>query len=122
MKSIITIIVLTIALSGCATIQKYAKQGMGAAEKAASKYVDKQAGTGTYDDSMKMKNDNDKTEHLLPYYISVNKLYDEKKIDEKKRDELKAQFDKNYDEWKDGKTTQAEYDKKCTECIEKAQK
>lgn len=124
MKYLLTIIFSIFLLSGCASIQKYVDQGMDAAgkaaEKAASDYVDKQAGSGTYEDSMKMKGDKDKTENLLPYYVAANKYYDEKKIDDKTRTELKAQFDNYYSEWKDGKMTKEEYDEKCTKCLENA--
>jgi hypothetical protein len=110
--------------TGCSSIQKYVDQGLDAAGKAADKaaanYVDKNAGSGTYEDSKKMRNDQDKVENLLPYYAQVNKICDEKIIDAETRDELKTQFDKYYSDWKDGKIDKSEYDEKCKECIEKA--
>lgn len=124
MKYLTTIILSIFLFVGCASIQKYVDQGMDAAgkaaEKAAANYVDKQAGSGTYEDSMKMKDNKDKTENLLPYYVAANKYHDEKKIDDKTRTELKAQFDNYYSDWKGGRMTKEEYDKKCTECLEKA--
>jgi hypothetical protein len=116
-----TFVFMTVA---CSSVQKYVNQGLeagqAAAEKEAKKYVDKQGGTGTFDDTMKMQGDKDKSDNLLPYYITVNQMCDAKKIDEKQRDNLKAQFDTYYAQWKDGTLTKEDYDKKCTECIENA--
>ena len=119
------IILLTfITFTGCSSIQKYVDQGLdaagNAADKAAANYVDKNAGTGTYEDSKKFRNDKDKMENLLPYYAQANKICDEKIIDAETRDELKTQFDKYYSDWKDGKIDKTEYDEKCKECIEEA--
>ncbi|MCF8242296.1 MAG: hypothetical protein K9J16_12990 [Melioribacteraceae bacterium] len=121
MKQVVIALMSVFLLGSCGTIQKYAKQGMDAAEKAAENYVDKETGSGTFDDTMKMKGDTDKTQHLLPFYATVNKMCDDKKIDEKKRDELKAQFDSYYAEWKDGKITEAEYKKNCEDAIDNAE-
>ena len=120
MKKHLIILAVIITLGGCATIQKYAKQGLDAADKAAGKYVDGKAGSGSYEDSKAMSGDNDKTQNLLPYYIAVNKLCDEKKVDTNKRDDLKKQFSQLYDQWKSGKIQKDEYDKKCTELVEKS--
>lgn len=123
MRVLLAVLVLVL-FSGCASVQKYVDQGldagMKAAEKEAAKFVDKEGGTGTYEDTKMMKGDQDKLDNLLPYYIAVNKMCDEKKIDETKRDELKVQFDNYYADWKEGKITKENYDKKCTECIENA--
>ena len=115
------ILIIAITLGGCATIEKYAKQGLDAADKAAGKYVDKKAGSGTYEDSKNMKDDKEKIQFLLPYYATANKLCDEKKLDEKKRDALKNQLNQYYAQWKSGKIQKNDYDKKCTDCIKTAQ-
>lgn len=113
-----------ITFTGCSSLQKYVDQGLDAAGKAADKaaanYVDKNAGSGTYEDSKKMRNDQDKVENLLPYYAQVNKICDEKLIDTETRDNLKTQFDNYYSDWKDGKIDKVEYDNRCKESIEKA--
>jgi uncharacterized protein YceK len=105
-------------LAGCATIQNLADQGMKSAEKAAQNYVDKETGSGTFDDMMAMKSDNQKTKKLLPYYISANKLYDEKQITDEKRSELKKSFDELYADYTSSKIDEQTYDKKCTELID----
>ena len=118
------LLLVVFTLTGCGSIQKYVDQGLdaagNAAEKAASNYIDKNAGSGTYEDSKKMRNDKDKMENLLPYYAQVNKICDENLIDTKTRDELKTQFDNYYSDWKDGKIDKTEYDKMCKDCIEKS--
>lgn len=91
---------------------------MKSAEKAAQNYVDKETGSGTFDDMMAMKSDNQKTKKLLPYYISANKLYDEKQITDEKRSELKKSFDELYADYTSSKIDEQTYDKKCTELID----
>jgi len=124
MKYMVVFLMSFFLFSGCSSLQKYVDQGMDAAGKAAdkavAKYVDKDAGSGTYEDSKSMRDDKDKMENLLPYYAQANKICDEKLIDVKTRDKLKTQFDKHYSDWKEGKIDKTEYDKKCKQCIEKA--
>lgn len=122
MKNLITVFLSLLLLAGCATIQNLADQGMKSAEKAAKNYVDKETGSGSYDDMMNMKSDTQKTQKLLPYYISANKLYDQKLIDETVRDEMKKTFDTNYADFTSGKIDEQTYDKMCTEMIQKYEK
>ena len=53
-----------------------------------------------------------------PYYISANKLYDEKQITDEKRSELKKSFDELYADYTSGKIDEQTYDKNCTELID----
>ncbi len=121
-KLTIVLLSLMFLFVGCSTIQNLADQGMKSAEKAAKNYVDKETGSGTFDDMMAMKSDKQKTEKLLPYFVSANKLYDEKQITEVERDEMKKTFDLKYNDFVSGKLDEQTYDKECTEMIEKCQK
>ena len=121
-KKILSLLLVLALLTGCATIKKYADKGIKASKKAATKYVDKEAGSGTAKDFMAMKDDKQKLDKLLPYYIKANKMYDDKVLTKEERNDLKEQFSQYYQNYQKGKLSETEYDKKCTRMLEAEEK
>ncbi|MBZ0200611.1 MAG: hypothetical protein K8H86_12140 [Ignavibacteriaceae bacterium] len=118
MKYIITITVSLFLFAGCGSIQNLVDKGMDSAQKSAQNYVDKQAGSGSFDDALAMKNDKQKTSKLLPYYLSVNKMCDENNITAAERDAMKTTLAQQYDSFAAGEIDEKDYDTKCSEIID----
>lgn len=118
-KTLVSLVVLVFFIAGCSTISNLVDQGLKEGEKAldreAAKMVDKEAGSGTYEDMKNM--DQDKIQAILTYYSKLNKACDDGKITAEVRDTKKNEISKLYDEYKAGKITKSDMDSKCNAII-----
>lgn len=121
LKYIITLTVSFFLFAGCSSIQNLVDKGMDAAQNSTKNFVDKKTGSGSFDDALSMKNDTQKTEKLLPFYLSVNKMCDENKITPAQRDEMKTTFARQYDSFAAGTIDEKTYDDECKEIIDNSQ-
>ncbi len=117
MKYILALTISLFLFAGCGSIQNLVENGMDAAQKSAKNFVDKKTGSGSFDDALSMKNDTQKTQKLLPFYLSVNKMCDENKITPVQREEMKTTFAQQYDSFAAGTIDEKTYDAKCEEIL-----
>ncbi len=123
MKKVLSLLLVFtfVFATGCATIEKYAQKGLEEGKKAldreANKFVDKEAGEGSYADYNEMKGDKTKLDMVYPYLVKLNKQCSDKKITKEERDEKKAKVKAYYKDFTDGKIDAEAYNKKCTELV-----
>jgi len=102
-------------LTGCEAVTKLAQQGIEKGKEAATKYVDKETGSGTMDDYNAIKGDKQKVECCLPHLSTLNKMADEQKITAEERDARKQKVHEYYYELNAGTIDRAKFDEKCKE-------